>query len=92
MVVGLGGDEAHAGPEVVLVDERVKSRELGLAVGAAGPADDHQRGGRVPVVVEMGEGSHGNVSTLQALDAADEQQHRAVAQPEHGARGGARAR
>ena len=51
---------------------------------AAGPADDHEHGGRV---VELGQRLDGDVEALERLDPADEQQHRPVERAQVGERG-----
>src|SRR5207302_5519168 len=67
--------------------EVMQPGELKIAVGTAGPTDDDEAGGGV--ALEIGQRPHGDVGALEALDAADEEKHGAVAQPEYGARRGA---
>ena len=72
LVVRLRRDEAHAVLEPELGDQRVQRCDLGLAVGAARAADDHERG--AVLVEHLGQRAHREVGALQRLDATDEQQ------------------
>src|SRR5205807_5947000 len=81
--VGLRRYETHTVVETEVVDQTAEPRQLGLALGPTGPADDHEHG--APVVEER-QRLHRDVDAFERLDAADEQQGRAIAEPERGAR------
>ena len=74
-VVRLRRDEIDAIGHTEGLDEGANAQHLGLAVVAAGPADDDQAG---TAVVEAREGLDRHVETFQRLDAPDEEHHRHV--------------
>ena len=78
-VVGHGGDHADLVGDAELGDQLVDPLDLRGALGAAGPADHHEPG---VGPAERGEGPDRDVEALERLDAADEQEHRAVAEVE----------
>ena len=78
-MVRLRVDEADLVGHAELGDQLVDAVHLGGALGAAGPADHHERG---VGPAERGQGPHRDVEALERLDAADEQEHRAVAEVE----------
>jgi hypothetical protein len=81
--VGPGRKEPDPLPQPEVGDQVVEAGQLGLALGAARPA--HQQQGRgVGPLGQGGEGPHGDTGPLEGLDAAHEEQHRALAQAQEG--------
>src|SRR5207245_5895229 len=72
-------DEAHPRPEPELYDEVAYPLELRRAVGPAGAADHEQDG---VLLVERGQRAYRHFEALQRLDAADEEQDRALGRSE----------
>ena len=61
--------------QVEAIDQLVQPPHLGLPVGAAGTADDHQGG---VLLGQVGQGADGDIGPLEGLDPPDEQEQRPV--------------